>query len=175
MRDRIKWTIISIIVFMLCLVVVIAPLIAADILFPRSTTSNHSEYNGGVVATYEVTALVDKSLSNCINLTCEIGTGEGGQGYSWTTVSGNLTWTGTLQDSIKSIQNLHLAVYTRLDENSSLNENTRMLTIGIHAIVNQSKPTIPTDSIDYHEIIIPSFGLDTPTYTYSLNCSTYTN
>jgi hypothetical protein len=64
MRDRIKWTIISIIVFMLCLVVIIAPLIAADILFPRSAASNHSEYNGGVVATYEVTALVDKSLSS---------------------------------------------------------------------------------------------------------------
>ena len=48
-----------------------------------------------------------------------------------------------------------------------------MLTIGLHVVANQTEPTIPSDAIDYKEIIIPAIGLDTPNYQCSFNCSTF--
>lgn len=173
MNANIKWLIGAIVAIVLCLVVLIAPLIAIGVLFHGAERTNRSGYGSGVGESFQTSAVVDPTLSRYINLTALEATGEGGPGYSWNTISGNVTWIDTPQDSIKSLQNIHLAVYTRLDENSSWSKNTYMLWIGIHVVANQTEQTIPTDAIDHQEIIIPALGLDMPNYPYSFNCSTF--
>jgi hypothetical protein len=174
MKNKSDRLIVAVVAVVSCLMIIIAPLIGAGLL--SQPQKNHNIYTngrfGGTTTTEKATALVDDSLNRYINLTASLGTGEGGPSYSWVTVITKVTWIGTPKDSIKTLQNISLSVYTRLDENSSLS-GTQMLTIGIHCIANQTEPTIPNDTIDCKEIIIPSLGLNMPSYSYTFNCSTY--
>ncbi|MGA2680904.1 MAG: hypothetical protein ABSF44_03790 [Candidatus Bathyarchaeia archaeon] len=156
-------------------VLCLSPLIALG-LFTNTQKTNHGIYStrfSGDGESFQTSAAVDPALSRYLNLTAVGKSGAGGPGYSWNIVTGNVTWIGSTQDPVKSLQNIHLFVYTRVDENSSMSPKTFMLYIGIHVEVNQTEPTIPSDAIDHKEIIIPTLGLEMPNYSYSFNCSTY--
>lgn len=175
MNTKSNGWIVAVAAVILCLMIIIVPLLAID-LFSQSQEYHNIYTNGrfgGVTTTEKTTTLVDDSLSRYINVTASIGTGEGGQGYSWTTVNTNVTWIGTPEDPVKTLQNIRLSIYTRLDENSSIDNGTYFLTIGLHVVANQTEPTIPSDAIDHKEIIIPPMGLDISNYQYSFNCSTF--
>jgi hypothetical protein len=172
MYHKRKRNVYAVIALSICLAAIIAPVTAITFLSHSQKYHNIYAYGsfGGTSSTETVTASIDTSLSRYINLTAQLGTGEGGQGYSWITVTTNLTWIGSPDDSIKSVKNVHLAVYTRLDENYSSN-GTHTLTIGVHCMANQSESTFPNDAIDHKEITVPSFNLGMSSYSYTFNCS----
>jgi hypothetical protein len=170
-NGRTKWLIIAIVAVSLFL----APVIALAVLTNQPNPPNNSIYSSGHGETFQTSATVDEALSRYVNITASGGSGASGPGYSWNTVSGNVTWIDSPEDSVKSLQNIHLVVYTRVDENSSMSAKTYMLFIGIHVVANQTEPTIPADALDHQEIVIPTLSLDTPQYPFRFNCSTYVN
>ena len=169
-----RWTY-AVIATLICLVAILAPIIATS--FLSKAEKNHQLYSNlrfnGISTTFDSSQTLDDSLTKYINLTSNLVTGQGGPGYSWTTIYTNLTWIGSPKDSVKNIQNINLVAYSRLDENDSYGNGTGMLIIGLHVIASQTEPTIPNDAIDYKEITIPSLGVDSPSFSYTFNCSTY--
>jgi len=114
-------------------------------------------------------------LKPYINITIGGSQGAGGEGSSWTQLNGTVSWIGSSQDSVKSLRNIHLSIYTRLDENLSMSKNTYLLYVGIHLQANQTEPTIPADAIDHQEVTIPTIGIDKPQYPFNFTCSTAVN
>lgn len=117
--------------------------------------------------------IIDESLKPYINVT------GGSEGYSssfegWHVCSGDISWIGSPQDSIRSISGIHLLMYTKVDDRTYI-ENGTILThvhLGAYLEASRNKIEIPADVIDYSETVIPMIGLDVPTCQYSLNCST---
>ena len=167
MNGRHKWILIAVITISLFLV----PMIAIGVLY-RSSPVQTSIYSSGHGETFPPESIiVDGALSHYINIKTGGRSGGSGPGYSWDIVTGNVSWIGSPEDSVKSLHNIHLAVYTRLDDNESWGKNTYMLVLGTHIEANLTEPTFPADIIDHQEIIIPTLGLETPNYHYSFNCS----
>jgi hypothetical protein len=126
----------------------------------------------GPGTTYPTSAVVDEKLKPYINITLGGSLSAGRAGSSWTQQNGTIFWIGSSQDSVKSLQNIHLSIYTRLDENLSMSKTAYLLYVGIHLQANQSQQTIPKDVIDHLEVIIPKIGLDEPQFPFSFTCST---
>jgi hypothetical protein len=167
----------AVVALVICLVVTIASLIAVGNLlqFQKNNDIYNTHYEG-LHTGEEPFQLVDSSLSKYINLTSSIIEGAGnhpkvGQGYDWAAGFAKLTWIGSAKDSVRSIQNIHLVVYSRIDQNNTFG-SSQWLNIGLHAVVNQTEPTIPNDAIGYEEITVPILGIDNSTYSYFYNCST---
>ena len=131
-----------------------------------------SIYSSGHGETFPpASAIVDDALSHYVQIKTGGGSGGSGPGYSWGIVTGNVTWTGSPNDSVKTLHNIHLSVYTKLGENNSWGENTYMLVLGTYIEANLTEPTFPAESIDHQEVIIPTLGIKMPNYQYSFNCS----
>jgi hypothetical protein len=164
----------AIIVLIICIVIVVS-------LIARDNISQYQKGNGyprGVSYGEKQIQLVDNSLIQYVNLTTNIIQRESahpdeGRTMGWRAGYANLRRTGSPEDSVKSIQNIHLAVYTRLDQNDSFGKDIKFLTIGLHAIANRTEPTIPNDAIGYQRITIPTLGIENPTYSFFFNCSSY--
>jgi hypothetical protein len=164
----------AIFVLITCVVVVVS-LIARDNL-PQYQKGNG--YPRGVSYGEKQIQLVDNSLIQYVNLTTNIIQKEGahpdeGRAMGWRAGYANLRWIGSTDDSVKSIQNIHLAVYTRLDQNVTFGKDIKFLTIGLHAVANRTEPIIPNDVYGHQEITIPILGINNPTYTFFFNCSSY--
>jgi hypothetical protein len=165
----------AIFVLITCVVVVVS-LIARDNL-PQYQKGNG--YPRGVSYGEKQIQLVDNSLIQYVNLTTNIIQREEGwhpevgREMGWRAGYANLRWTGSTDDSVKSIQNIYLAVYTRLDQNVTFGKDIKFLTIGLHAIANRTEPTTPNDAIGYQKITIPILGIENPTYSFFFNCSSY--
>ena len=162
------------------LVIVLMSVYFVQYIYPTLRHSqNGNGYPRGVTYGETQVQLVDSSLTQYVNLTTSIiqreegGHPEVGRDMGWRAGFANLTWIGSSDDSVKSIQNIHLAVYTRLDVNNTFGKDIKFLTIGLHAVVNRTEPTIPNDAIGYEKITIPILGIDNPTYSYFFNCSSY--
>ena len=161
-----RWLLIVVVVIGLLFV----PMVAVGILYHSPPAS--SMYSSGHGETFpSATVAVDEALSPYVQIKTAGGSGGGGPGYSWNTITGNVTWIGSPEDSVKSLHNIHLAVYTRLDENQSWGKNTYMLVLGTHIEANLTEPMLPVDVIDHQEVIIPTLGVNMPNYQYSFNCS----
>jgi hypothetical protein len=166
-NDRHKWLLIAVVTISLFLV----PMIAIGILY-HSSPAQTCMYSSGHGETFPpASAIVDEALSPYVRIKTVGGPGGSEPGYSWNIVTGNVSWVGSPEDSVKSLHNIHLAVYTRLDENESGGKNTYMLVLGTHIEANLTEPTLPVDVIDHQEVIIPTIGLSTPIYQYIFNCS----
>jgi|GEM_PF-7131514 len=126
----------------------------------------------GIGIGYPISTGVDESLKPYIKVT------SGGQGHSqgaegWMVLNGTVSWIGSPQDSIKSLSDIHLVMYTKVDERTYINGS--ILThvfVGVHLEALPNELKLSNDTIDHSEVIIPMIGLDMPTYPYSLNCST---
>ena len=103
MKSNNSRLIVSVVAVVACLVIIIAPLIAINLL--SQTQKYHNIYAngrfGGVSTTEKTITSVDDSLSRYINLSSSIGTSEGSQGYSWTIVNTNVTWIGTAKTQLR--------------------------------------------------------------------------
>ena len=145
-------------------------------LFAYNTFSQPTVQNHGPRVYYPTYAEVDESLQSYIKLTSPGRiTRSGGIDDGWIFLSGTVSWIGSPQGSVKSLNNIHLTMYTRVDDRTYVNGTLTSLTIGSHILASPNKPTLPNDTIDHVEVIIPALGLDTPQYQYSLNCSTAIN
>ena len=126
---------------------------------------------------YPIKYEVDESLQPYIELGSagmqgsSWGTDDGGSA-GWMVLNGTVSWIGEPQDSVKSLKNIHLVVYTRIDEKTYVNGTLTHLYIASHIQAFPNEPTLPNDTIDQVKMIIPEIGLDTPTYQYNVNCST---
>jgi hypothetical protein len=161
------------------LVIVLLSVYFVQFIYPTLQHSqNGNGYPRGVTYGETQVQLVDSSLTKYVNLTTSIIQRENsipeiGREMGWRAGFANLTWVGSPGDSVKSIQNIHLAVYTRLDVNNTFGKDIKFLTIGLHAVVNRTEPIIPNDAIGYEKITVPILGIDNPTYSYFFNCSSY--
>jgi hypothetical protein len=169
-NTRSKWLIVILIAVVLCSVSLLA-----FGFYSSAQNSNRSIYSSGHGVTYPTSIDVDEMLKPYINITIGGSQGAGGEGSSWTQLNGTVSWIGSSQDSVKSLRNIHLSIYTRLDENLSMSKNTYLLYVGIHLQANQTEPTIPADAIDHQEVTIPTIGIDKPQYPFSFTCSTAVN
>ena len=167
--NRRRWLLIVVLVMGLLFV----PMVAVGVLYHSPPAS--SIYSSGHGETYPPeTTTVDKALRAYIQIKTGGRSGGSGPGYSWNTITGNVTWIGSPRDAIKSLHNIQLSVYTRLDENDSWGKNTYMLVLGTHIEANLTEATFPVDVIDHQEVIIPTLGVNMPNYQYSFNCSYFT-
>jgi hypothetical protein len=169
-----------IVVSAVLLVIVLLSVYFVQFIYP--TLQHPQKGNGyprGVTYGETQVQLVDSSLTKYVNLTTDIIQREEGwhpevgREMGWRAGYANLRWTGSSDDSVKSIQNIHLAVYTRLDSNITFGKDIKFMTIGLHAVANRTEPIIPNDAIGFGRITVPILGIDNPTYSYFFNCSSY--
>lgn len=151
------------------LLVVITVLLLAQLIifgFFLLTLSNDKNV-GDVKTSYPLVSAVEEALEPYVNITT---TGIAGSTYT-TYLNGTVFWIGSPEDSVKSIENVHLLMYTRLDSTETSGDLT-IKHIGIHIEAYTSGSQLPTDAIDHVEVVIPLLGFDNPRYEFSLSCST---
>lgn len=152
------------------IILLITSLLLCLFILHNSLSPNYS-YKGIGIG-YPTSTEVDESLKPYIKLTSgSYGSIRGAEG--WMVLNGTVSWIGSPQDSIKSLSDIHLVMYTRVDDRTYINGS--ILThvyVGVHLEVLPNEPKMANDTIDHNEVIIPKIGLDSPTYQYSLNCST---
>jgi hypothetical protein len=129
--------------------------------------------NKNVGVGYPLSLRIDESLKLYINVSSPESQGYSKGAEGWMVLNGTVNWIASPQDLIKSLSDVHLVMYTKVDERTYVNGTilTHLL-VGIHLEASPKEPQIPDDVIDYKEVIIPTIGLDVSTYQYSLNCST---
>ena len=145
--------------------------------FVYSTFSQPSSDGYGLGIGYPMRANVDPSLKPYIAVSVPGGPG-GSQGTpdggmtGWELLNGTVTWIASPHDSVQSLKDIHLVVYTRIDDRTYVNAHLTHIYIGTHAEAYPTEPTLQNGTIDHVELVIPKLGLDTPVYQYSVNCST---
>jgi hypothetical protein len=145
--------------------------------FVYSTFSQPSSDGYGLGIGYPMRANVDPSLKSYIEVSVPGGPGgsegtpDGGMA-GWEMLNGTVTWIGSPQDTVRFLTDIHLVIYTRIDDRTYVNGHLTHIYIGTHAEAYPNTPTLPNDTIDHVEFVIPKLGLDTPVYQYSVNCST---
>jgi len=82
---------------------------------------------------------------------------------------GSINWRDSLQDSVKSVENLHLVLYTKLvGEQTFGDEIVQGFEICMELCRNEFQET--ENVIDFDEVVIPVLGLDNPHFEFSLIC-----
>ena len=82
---------------------------------------------------------------------------------------GSINWRDSLQDSVKSVENLHLVLYTKLvGEQTFRDEIVQGFEICMELCRNEFQAT--ENVIDFDEVVIPVLGLDNPHFEFSLTC-----
>jgi uncharacterized protein YceK len=159
-----------VILFSLVLIVVICGCCYVLTHLSSSTAYSYKAKGTG----YPISSAVDDSLTPYVNVTINGQSGYSNSTYARMFLNGTVSWVASEQDAVKSLSDIHLVMYTRVDDRQY--DETGALThlfIGSHIVAYYDEPTLPNDLIDHMEVIIPKIGLDTPTYQYSLNCSTF--
>jgi hypothetical protein len=100
------------------------------------------------------------------------GDGNGGTA-GWEILNGTISWIASPFDPVKSLHNLHLVIYTRIDDRNYRQDGSlEHLYLGTHIQVFKDAPSLPNGTIDHFELNIPELSWDMPTYQYYVNCST---
>jgi hypothetical protein len=147
--------------------------------FVYNTFSQPIHYGYGVG--YPLRLEVEESLQSYVRIDSHgmqgSSGGDGNGGIAgWEILNGTISWIASPFDSIKSLSDLHLVIYTRIDDRNYRQDGSlEHLYLGTHIQVFKNEPTLPNGTIDHFEISIPKIGWDTPSYQYYVNCSTSIN
>ena len=82
---------------------------------------------------------------------------------------GSINWRGSSQDSVKSIENLCLVLYTELVGEQTFGDKI-VQGFKIHMEICRTEFQLTDDVIDFEEVVIPVLGLDNPRFEFSLMC-----
>lgn len=144
--------------------------------FVYSTFSQPIHYGYGVG--YPLRLEVEASLQSYVRIDSPCmeghsgGDGDGGIAR-WEILNGTISWIASPFDSVKSLHNLHLVIYTRIDDRNYRQDGSlEHLYLATHIQVFKDAPSLPNGTIDHFEMTIPELSWDTPTYQYYVNCST---
>ena len=160
----------------LCFIVSIALIVVIGMSFyflayhPLPVDTNSHK---GLGIGYPKSTSVDEPLKPYLTVTTNGESGHTNSTYSREFLNGTVNWIASPQDSVKFLNNIHLVMYTHIDDRTYVNGTLTHLYVGSHIIAYQNELVLPNDTIDHNEVIIPKLGLDTPTYQFSLNCSTF--
>jgi len=95
-------------------------------------------------------------------------TGYGGV-FNLVHYEGSINWRDSLQDSVKSVENLHLVLFTEVfGEQTFGDEIVQGFEIRMELCRNEFQ--VSENVIDFDEVVIPVLGLDNPSFEFSLTC-----
>ena len=115
---------------------------------------------------YPVSTEVKDELKPYINITL---TGMHGNSSMWYQ-SGRINQVASPQDSIESVENIHLLIYSRVNSTTKLGDSTWKV-IEIHIVAYKDNFSLALDVIDQsEELIISQLGINNSQYKFELNC-----
>lgn len=170
-----KWLVVGTIITISIIALSSAVILNAYLINSSGDIFSGNSHTGGHRVSYPLNFTVEESLKPYLTINC---TGE--SGYSNGTIArmflnGTVSWIGSSQESVKSLSNIHLVMYTRVDDRQYVNGELFHTYVGIHLEAFLNEPLLPNDTIDHTEVLIPKIGIDSPTFRYNLNCSTFIN
>lgn len=150
-------------------IILLATLTIIGLYLLTESNRNRSMYSGHG-STLNTTITIDEKLVKYLNITT---TGQSGAGQK-VTFNGTLHWIAKTQDSSTAIRNIHLIAYTRLDQNATWSQNTYMLYNGLYIKAAINETAVPTDILDYKEIIVPKLNAENLNYPFSFTLAILT-
>lgn len=144
--------------------------------FVYNTFSQPIHYGYGVG--YPLHLEVEESLQSYVRIDSpgvqSSSSGDGNGGIAgWEILNGTISWIASPFDSVKSLSNLHLVIYTQIDDKNYRQDGSlEHLYLGTHIQVFKDAPSLPNGTIDHFEMTISELSWGTPTYQYYVNCST---
>ena len=151
------------VVVLLIVILVAVFVIALDIV--RSSALHGHSYSGDHIS-YPVSSEVEEELKPYINITL---TGMHGNNFMWYQ-SGRVSWIASPQDSVKSVENIHLLMYSRVNSTTTMGDSTWKV-IEIRVVAYKDNFSLPLDLIDQsQELLIPQLGINNSQYEFELSC-----
>lgn len=144
------------------IVSVVVCVVAVFVLFDFSRDG----YYSGDHVTYPVSSEVSEELKPYVDLTL---TGMRGDSFM-RHESGQVSWVGQPQDSVESVENIRLMMYSRVNSTTTSGDSTWTV-IEIRVVAYTENFTLPSDAIGQsEELMIPQLGINNPQHEFELSC-----
>jgi hypothetical protein len=158
----------KVIVFILVGIIIIIFYFLIGFIFSLGSQSSRPGY--GLSDKYQYVFDIQDELKSYLRIELPGGHGSGnGTGYTHTP-RGCVEWVGSSNDSVKSMDNIHLILYVKLNGTRTYANQARLYgDYEWHYVVYTDTFTLPENIIDHsEEIIIPYIGIDEPRFLLEL-------